>query len=80
MRPLTLECDEAKQHIKQHGRPELPAYGMLGVTKVPSEATRPGAKRTGTVADLEGLFDLFKEGFDAPSASIQIADTRSGPI
>ena len=66
MRPLTLECDEAKQHIKQHGRPELPAYGMLGVTK--------------EVADLEGLFDLFKEGFDAPSASIQIADTRSGPI
>ena len=80
MRPLTLECDEAKQHIKQHGRPELPAYGMLGVTKVPSEATRPGAKRTGTVADLEGLFDLFKEGFNAPSASIQIADTRSGSI
>lgn len=66
MRPLTLECDEAKQHIKQHGRPELPAYGMLEVTE--------------EVADLEGLFDLFEEGFDAPSASIQIADTRSSPI
>lgn len=66
MRPLTLECDEAKQHIKQHSRPELPAYGMLGVPK--------------EVADLEGLFDLFEEGFNAPSASIQIADTRSSPI
>ena len=80
VRPLALEGDKSEQHIKQHGRPKLPAYRMLGVTKVPSEATRPGAKRTGTVAHFEGLFDLLEEGFDTPSASIQIADARSSPI
>lgn len=78
VRPLALEGDKLKQHIKQHGCPKLPAYGMLGVAKVPSEATRPGAKRTGTVAYFEGLFDLLEESFDTPAASIQIADTRSG--
>ena len=66
VRPLTSEGDEAQQHIKQHGRPELPAYGMLGVTQ--------------KVADFEGLFDLFEKGFDAPAASIQITDARSSPI
>jgi len=66
VRPLTAEGDEAKQHVKQHGGPKLPAYGMLGVTQ--------------KVADFEGLFDLLEEGFDAPAASIQIADTGSRPL
>ena len=66
MWPLALEGDKSKQHIKQHGCPKLPAYGMLGVAK--------------EVAYLEGLFDLLEEGFDTPAASIQIADTRSSPI
>lgn len=66
VRPLTAEGDEAKQHIKQHGGPELPADGMLGVTQ--------------KVADFEGLFDLLEKGFDAPAASIQIADARSSPF
>lgn len=66
VRPLTAEGDEAKQHIEQHGRPKLPAYRMLGVAK--------------EVAHFEGLLDLLEEGFDAPAASIQITDARSGPI
>ena len=66
MRPLALESDKSKQHIKQHGCPKLPANGMLGVAK--------------EVADLEGLLDLFEEGFDAPSASIQITDAGSSPL
>ena len=56
MRPLTLECDKAQQDIKEQCRPELPAYGMLGVSE--------------EVADFEGLLDLLEEGFDAPSAAI----------
>ena len=66
VRPLALESDKSKQHIKQHGRPKLPAYGMLGVAK--------------EVAYFEGLLDLLEEGFDTPAASIQIADTRSSPV
>lgn len=66
MRPLALESDEPKQHVEQHGRPKLPAYGMLGVAE--------------EVADFEGLFDLLEEGFDSPSASIQVADAGSGPV
>jgi hypothetical protein len=66
VRPLALESDKSKQHIKQHGRPKLPAYGMLGVAQ--------------KVAYFEGLLDLLEEGFDTPSASIQIADARSSPI
>ena len=45
MRPLALEGDKPKQHIEQHGRPELPAYGMLGVSE--------------EVANFEDLLDLF---------------------
>lgn len=66
VRPLTLESDKSKQHIKEHRRPKLPAYGMLGVSE--------------EVADFEGLLDLFEEGFDAPAASIQIADTGRSPF
>ena len=56
MRPLALESDKTKRHVEQHGSPELPAYGMLGVSE--------------EVANFEGLLDLFEEGFDAPSATI----------
>ena len=66
MRPLALEGDKPKQHIEQHGSPELPAYGMLGVSE--------------EVANFEGLLDLFEEGFDAPSATIQITDAGSSPL
>lgn len=66
MRPLALESNKSEQEIKQHGRPELPTDGVLGVTE--------------EVADFEGLLDLLEEGFDAPSASIQIADAGSGPF
>ena len=66
VRPLTSESDEAKQHIKQHGRPKLPVDGMLGVAE--------------EVADFDGLLDLIKEGFDPPPASIQITDDGGGPI
>jgi len=66
VRPLALEGDKSKQHIKQHGRPKLPAYRMLGVTK--------------EVTHFEGLLDLLEEGLDTPTASIQITDARSGPI
>ena len=66
MRPLTLESDKPKQDIKEQCRPELPTDGVLGVSQ--------------EVADFEGLLDLFEEGFDAPAAAIQIADTGSGPL
>ena len=66
MRPLALESDKSKQYIKQQCGPELPTDGVLGV---PEEVT-----------DFEGLLDLFEEGFDAPAAAIQIADTGSGPL
>ena len=66
MRPLALEGDKPKQHIEQHGSPEMPAYGMLGVSE--------------EVANFEGLLDLFEEGFDAPSATIQITDAGSSPL
>lgn len=66
MRPVTLEGDKPKQDIKQHGGPQLPAYGVLGVTK--------------EVAYFEGLLDLLEEGLNAPSASIQITDTGSSPV
>ena len=32
------------------------------------------------VADFEGLLDLLEEGFDAPSAAVEIADTGGGPV
>jgi len=66
MRPLTLEGDKAQQDVEQHRGPKLPAYGMLGVSE--------------EVADFEGLLDLFEEGFDAPSATIQITDTGRCPL
>lgn len=66
MRPLALKSDKSKQHIKEQCGPELPAYGMLGVSE--------------EVADFEGLLDLFEEDFDTPAAAIQIADTGSGPL
>ena len=64
--PLALEGDISKQYIKQHGRPELPADGILGVAE--------------DVADFEGLLDLLEEGFDAPATVIQVADAGSSPI
>ena len=66
MRPLALERDKSKEDIKQHGRPKLPANGVLGVAE--------------EVANFEGLLDLLEEGFDAPPASIQLADAGSGPL
>ena len=66
MRPLALESDKSKQHVKQHGRPKLPADGVLGVSQ--------------KVADFEGLLDLFEEGLDSPSAAIQITDAGSSPL
>lgn len=66
VRPLALESDKSEQDVEQHGRPQLPAYGMLGVAE--------------EVADFEGLLVLLKEGFDSPTAAIKIADARSGPI
>ena len=66
VRPLALGGDKSKQYIKQHGRPELPADGMLGVAE--------------EVADFEGLLDLLEEGFDAPATAIQVADAGSSPI
>ena len=66
VRPLALEGNEPQEDIKEQCRPELPADGVLGV---PEEVT-----------DLEGLLDLFKEGFDALAAAIQVADTGSSPF
>ena len=66
MRLLALEGDKSEQHIKQHGRPKLPAYGILGVTK--------------EVAHFKGLLDLLEEGFDAPAPSTPVTDARSCPI
>jgi len=66
VRPLTVESDEAQQNVEQHGRPKLPADGMLGM---PEE-----------VADFEGLLDLFEESLDSPAATVEIADAGSSPL
>ena len=66
VRPLAGIGDVSEKNIQQQRGPQLPADGLLGVTE--------------EVTDLEGLLDLFKEGFNSPAATIQVADTGRSPL
>ncbi len=56
----------AQGHVEQECRPELPADGLLAVTQ--------------EVAELEGLFDLLEEHFDAPARLIEVAYAAGTPF
>ena len=56
---------EAQQHIGQQGRPDLPAHGVGVVAQ--------------KVGQLQGLFEFLEEGFDAPTAAIEIGDGLGTP-
>jgi hypothetical protein len=58
--PLRSPCLKTQEQIHQQRRPELPAYGLLGVAE--------------EVADLQGLLDLFEENLDGAAALIESAD------
>src|ERR1017187_4945486 len=58
--PASQPGAEAQQHISQQSRPDLPAHGVGGVTQ--------------KVGQLQGLFEFLEEGFDAPTAAIEISD------
>ena len=64
--PLADIVDVSEKKIQQQGRPKLPADGVFGVSE--------------EVTDFEGLLDLFKEGFDRPAATIEIANAGGSPL
>lgn len=56
---------EAQEDISQECRPDLPAHGVGVVTQ--------------KVGQLQGLFEFLEEGFDAPTAAIEISDGLGAP-
>jgi hypothetical protein len=64
--PLAQMGAEAQQHIGQQGGPNLPFDGPFTVAE--------------EVGQLEGLFEFFKEGFNAPAAAIQVGDGLGAPF
>jgi hypothetical protein len=63
--PASQPGAEAQQHIGQQSRPDLPAHGVGIVTQ--------------KVGQLQGLFEFLEEGFDAPTAAIEISDGLGAP-
>ena len=57
---------EAQQHVGQQGCPDLPAHGVGVVTQ--------------EIGQLQGLFEFLEEGFDAPTAAIEIGDGLGGEV
>ena len=66
MVPLAQVSLESKEHIDQERNPNLPAH-RVGV--VPQE-----------ISKLQGLFQLFEEDLDLPSAPIKIGHRLRAPI
>ena len=63
--PASQPSAEAQEDISQECRPDLPAHGVGVVAQ--------------KVGQLQGLFEFLEEGFDAPTAAIQISDGLSAP-
>jgi hypothetical protein len=63
--PLAQPSAEAQEHIGQQGRPHLPAHRVGGIAQ--------------KIRQLEGLFDLFEEHLDVPTAAVKNTISRSSP-
>lgn len=57
---------EAHQNVEKQGCPKLPADGVFTVAE--------------EVTDLQGLFDLLEEYFDAPPGLIEFTDRAGSPL
>jgi len=64
--PVVEEGQESQEHIDQQRRPYLPAHGIGAVAQ--------------KIGQLQGLLDLFEEGFDGPAATVKVGDTGRTPL